>query len=57
MFDELEEKNGFEEITNFKSLIMQSILKKMKFLKSLHKAGAYLEPNRSSTIVSFCEYT
>ena len=50
MFDELNEVKYFQEITDFKSLIVTFY--NVKYFKEV-----YLEPKRASTMELFCEYT
>ena len=49
VFDELKEISTLKkQVTDFKSLTMQTTLTEIKHLKSLQKAEAYLEPRRAS---------
>ena len=50
MFDELNEVKYFQEITDFKSLIVTSY--NVKYFKEV-----YLDPKRASTMELFLEYT
>ena len=50
MFDVLKEVKYFQEITDFKSLIVTSY--NVKYFKEV-----YLDPKRVSTMELFCEYT
>ena len=50
---ELKEVKYFKEITDFKNIYCNIKCFKEKRLKSLHKAEAYLEPKRASTMELF----
>ena len=50
MFDELKELKHFQEIKDFKGLIVTS--SNVKYVKEV-----YSEPKRASTTELFCEYT
>ena len=47
-----------QDLTDFRSLKMKNTFKEMvKRSRSLQKADAYLEPEPTSTLEAFCEYT